>query len=192
MNQGFWLLEFLSDLCRKPFHVLNRVIWLIKLCLTYSAGFWPLHLVRKPQLVSAQARWVQEDDTSHLLAWPSHHPLETCLHTNWPPFCVRVMLGSRLRHFWNSRLMQGVQWISSVSEKMLGSYHTKWLVFIQISSPSWLVPQLVPALEGRWASSNSISCVLNRLRLFLNPSEWPLTTVALIPKQQWTWPAEII
>lgn len=55
---------------------------------------------------------------------------------------------------------------------MLGSCHTKCLVLSHMSSLSWLVPQLhVPALrEGRWVSSSSVTCVLNRLSLLLNLS----------------------
>lgn len=45
-----------SPSCRKPFHVLHGVTRLVKLCLTYSTGFWPLRLVKKPRLVSARAR----------------------------------------------------------------------------------------------------------------------------------------
>lgn len=64
---------------------------LVKLCLTYSAGFWPLQLVRKPRLVSERARWVREDGMVRLLAWPCQGKSHCLIPvTPWNLFAYRL------------------------------------------------------------------------------------------------------
>ena len=107
------------------------VVRLVDLCLTYSTCFLPLRLVGKPQLVWARSGWVWEDGTSHWLGPARGRATFSFLSPLGNPIVYELVSHlckgdvSRWRHFWNSRHVQGVQQMSGVSEKMLGSYHTK-------------------------------------------------------------------